>query len=154
MKILRIVSLVIALGAGGYFAWQYFGQPNGKQYDFNSKQNIYYKGEGLDEAGAKKLATYLNEIGYFGGDKELSVQITKEKETKDTININFVVDKSKITDAIEMSFLQIGGYISQKVYNGSPVNINFIDSHFDEIKKLGYAKPVTDEPAPETPISN
>ena len=150
MKIVRVISLIIVLGAGGYFAWQYFGQPNGKKYDFNKNQNIYYKGDGLDESSAKKLAGYLNEIGYFGGDKELSVQITKTKETKDTININFVVDKDKITAAIEMGFMQIGGYISQKVYNNGPVNINFIDSHFNEIKKLGYARPPSSEPVPET----
>jgi hypothetical protein len=54
-------------------------QSNGKKYDYNKKQNIYYKGDGLDEAAAKKLGNYLAEIGYFGGDKELSVQIVKTK---------------------------------------------------------------------------
>lgn len=144
MKIVRVIALVVLLGAGGYFAWMYFGQPNGKKYDFNSKQNIYYKGDGLDEASAKKLASYLSEIGYFGGDKELSVQITKTKDTKDTVNVNFVVDKNKITASIEMAFMQIGGYISQKVFSNGPVNVNFIDEHFKEIKKLGYARPAAE----------
>lgn len=122
---------------------------HGKKYDYNKKQNIYYKGDGLDEAGARKLAEYLGKIGYFDGDKELSVQITKDKETKDTININFVVDESKITAKIENTFLLLGGFISQEVYSGGPVNINFIDSHFGMIKKLGYARPTKDEPVQE-----
>lgn len=124
-------------------------QSHGKKYDYNKKQNIYYKGDGLDEAGARKLAEYLGKIGYFDGEKDLSVQITKDKESKDTVNINFVVDESKITAKIENTFLLLGGFISQEVYNGGPVNINFIDSHFGMIKKLGYAKPVKDEPVQE-----
>lgn len=123
---------------------------HGKKYNHNSKQNVYYKGDGLDEAAAKKLADYLAEIKYFDGDKELSVQITKEKETKDTVNINFVVDEAKVTPEIETTFLLLGGFISNKVYKDGPVNINFIDSHFGLIKKLGYAKPYVEEPAADT----
>ena len=123
-------------------------QSNGKKYDYNGKQNIYYKGDGLDEAAAKKLANYLNEIKYFGGDKELSVQMTKDKATGDTTNINFVVDPTKITPEIESAFMQIGGMISTKVYNGGPVNMCFIDDHFKLIKKLGYAQPVVEEATP------
>jgi hypothetical protein len=120
-------------------------QNNGKKYDYNGKQNIYYKGDGLDDAAAKKLANFLSDIKYFGGDKELSVQMTKDKATGDTVNINFVVDQSKITSEIESAFVQIGGMISTKVYNGGPVNLNFIDDHFKLVKKLGYAQPVVEE---------
>lgn len=122
---------------------------NGKKYDYNSTQNIYYKGEGVDESSAKKLAEYLNKIGYFKGSKKLSVQITKEKDTKDTLNINFVVDKSKITSKIENTFILLGGFISQNVYNAEPVNVNFIDPSFKLIKKLGYARPMIDDPSAE-----
>jgi hypothetical protein len=65
------------------------------------------------------------------------------------MNINFVVDPTKITSAIETAFIQIGGYISKKVYDGGPVNVCFIDDHFKEVKKLGYAPPLTDEPVTE-----
>lgn len=55
---------------------------NGKRYDYNKNQNVYYKGDGLDEAAAKKLANYLAEIQYFGSDKALTVQITKTLKQK------------------------------------------------------------------------
>jgi len=122
-------------------------ESHGKKYNYNSTQNIYYKGEGVDESSAKKLAEYLGKIGYFKGSKELSVQITKEKDTKDTLNINFVVDESKITEKIVNTFILLGGFISNYVYNGDPVNVNFIDPHFKMIRKLGYAKPMIDDPA-------
>ena len=140
-KLLMAMAIVITVftGCGN----------NGKKYDFNSKQNIYYKGDGLDESNAKKLASYLNEIGYFGSDKALSVQITKEKETKDTININFVVDKTKLTEQIETTFLMIGGEISKNVFSGGAVNVNFIETNFDLIKKLGYAQPGVEETPPK-----
>lgn len=141
-------KLILAVSAMLFFSGC---ESNGKKYDFNGKQNIYYKGDGVSESDAKKLATYLNEIKYFGSDKELSVQITKEKETKDTVNINFVVDKSKLTEEIETSFMLIGGYIAQNVFSGTPVNINFIDTAFKLIKKLGYAKPIIDEPVAPGP---
>ena len=123
-------------------------ESHGKKYDYNKRQNVYYKGDGLDESAARKLAEYLGKIKYFDGDKDLSVQITKDKDTKDTLNINFVVDESKLTGKIENTFLLLGGFISAEVYSGSPVNINFIDTHFGMIKKLGYAKPLKDEEAP------
>jgi hypothetical protein len=152
MKILRILSFVVALIALGYFAWQYFGHPNGKKYDVNKHQNIYYKGDGIEESHIQKLASYLLEAEYFGGDRELSVQVTKEAETKDTININYVVDGSKLTPKIESIFLDISAPISQRAFNGAPVNVNFIDDHFKMIKKLGYAPPLMPEaPAQETP---
>ena len=123
-------------------------ESHGKKYDYNKNQNIYYKGDGVDESTARKLAEYLGKIKYFDGEKSLSVQITKDKDTKDTLNINFVVDESKITDKIEITFLKLGRFISEEVYNGDPVNINFIDSHFGMIKKLGYAKAIVDEEGP------
>lgn len=144
MKILNFLfaaTLAIGLLAGC--------DANGKKYDYNKHQNIYYKGDGLDEAGAKKLASYLAEIKYFGSDKDLSVQITKSPESKDTVNINFVVDASKITPEIESAFTQIGGFISKKVYNDGPVTVCLIDDHFKKVRSLGYAKPLSDaDPAP------
>ena len=152
MKVVRIISLVVALGALGYFGWQYFGKPNGKEYKVDKEHNIYYKGEGLDESNAKKLADYLKEQQYFGSGKEATVQITKTAKTKDTINLNFIVDKSKVTAEMESNFVLFGGMISQNVFSGAPLTVHLSDKSFDEIKNLGYAKPVSDVPTPqETP---
>ncbi|MFN8242793.1 MAG: hypothetical protein U0X40_01960 [Ferruginibacter sp.] len=121
---------------------------NGKRYDYNKNQNVYYKGDGLDEAAAKKLANYLAEIQYFGSDKALTVQITKTPETKDTVNINFVIDKTKVTPMYDSLFIKIGGFISNKVYEGKPVNVNYIDEYFAKVKSLGFAPPLTEEGSP------
>lgn len=154
MKIVRILSLVVALGALGYFAWQYFGEPNGKVYKLDKEHNIYYKGEGMDEAGAKKLAGYLKEQQYFETGKEATVQITRTKETKDTVNLNFIVDKSKITADMEDKFVLFGGMIASKVFNSAPLTVHLSDDHFKEVKNLGYAKPVADESTPATNNTN
>lgn len=120
-------------------------QPYGKEYKLDSKHNIYYKGEGLDEATAKKLAFYLKEQEYFQDDINSTVQIVKTKETKDTINLNFVVDKSKVSSDKEALFIVFGGMISKNVFNSAPLTVHLTDTHLKEFKNLGYAK-ATEEP--------
>lgn len=120
----------------------------GKKYDYNKNQNVYYKGDGLDEAAAKKLADYLGRIQYFGGDKELSVQLVKTPETKDTVTINFVVDKTRVTPVIEKEFIKIGGYISTAVYGKGPVKVGLVDTEMKEVSKLGYAAPLNEDDTP------
>jgi len=115
----------------------------GKEYKLDSKHDVYYKGEGVDEAMAKKLAEYLKEQQYFQDDIRASVQLLK---VKDTFNINFVVDKSKINDEREKQFVVFGGYISKAVFNSDPVVINLANEHMETIESIGYTPP----PAAET----
>ena len=89
-------------------------QQYGKEYKLDKKHNVYYKGEGLTEDIAKKLANYLKEQEYFQDSIESTVQITKNK---DTFNLNFVVDETKLTEGTGNNFLVFGAFISEKIFN-------------------------------------
>jgi|GEM_PF-1948515 len=145
MKAAKIFTSIVALLSLGFYGWKLFGNSNGKKYAFDKTHNIYYKGEGLTEGNAKDLAEYLKEQEYFAGDHEASIQISKTDETKDTVNLKFVVDKSKLTPDIENVFFQLGTLIPKKVFNGAPVNVYLANEDLEDIKDLGYAKPAEEE---------
>ena len=119
---------------------------NGKEYKMDKEHNIYYKGGGLDESTAKKLADYLKVQEYFQAGKNATVQIIKSDKTKDTVNLNFIVDKSKITPEMENTFILFGGMIAQKIFSAAPLTVHLCGKDFDELKNLGYAKPVAEVP--------
>jgi hypothetical protein len=143
LKILPLAVIALALGLTSC-------ENHGKEYKFDKDHNVYYKGDGLDEAGAKKLADYLKEQEYFQAGKEATVQITKTKDTKDTVNLNFIVDKDKINGDMEKNFTIFGGMISKNVFSGSPCTVHLLDKYFKEIKNLGYAPAATEAPVPAT----
>ena len=116
-------------------------QNYGKEYKLDSKHNVYYKGEGVDEALAKKLADYLKEQEYFQDSITSTVQLVK---LKDTFNLNFVVDETKLTGAYENNFLIFGTFIAEKVFNNAPVIIQLTNDKLKPFKNLGYAKPLSD----------
>lgn len=137
MKALKLF-LFIALTAIVFTGCQQYG----KEYKLDKKHNIYYKGDGVDESHAKKLAEYLKANQYFQDSIEATVQIIK---VKDTFNLNFVVDKSKLDAETENSFLLFGGFISQNVFNKAPVTIHLTNDKLEPFKNLGYAKPIEGE---------
>lgn len=116
-------------------------QNYGKEYKLDDKHNVYYKGEGVDEALAKKLANYLKEQEYFQDSINSTVQIVK---VKDTFNLNFVVDATKITAGYEANFLLFGAFISESVFNKAPVTIQLTNDKLEPFKNLGFAKPVSE----------
>ena len=132
-KLLLFIIIALSINActGGY----------GKEYKLDSKHNVYYKGEGVDEALAKKLAAYLKEQDYFQDSINSTVQLVK---VKDTFNLNFVVDETKITAGYENNFLIFGGFLSEKVFNNAPVTIQLTNDKLEPFKNLGYAKPISD----------
>lgn len=136
MKASRILLLLSILATGLVSCQQY-----GKEYKLDKKHNVYYKGEGVDEALAKKLALYLKEQEYFQDSIESTVQLVK---IKDTFNLNFVVDASKITDGYENKFLLFGAFISENVFGKKPVVIQLTNNKLEPFKNLGYAKPLSD----------
>lgn len=113
----------------------------GKEYKLDDKHNVYYKGEGVDEALAKKLAQYLKAQQYFQDSITSTVQLVK---VKDTFNLNFVVNETKITPGYENNFLLFGGYISESVFNKAPVTIQLTNNKLEPFKNLGFAKPVSE----------
>jgi len=136
MKAFKILLLVFILATCMVSCQQY-----GKEYKLDKKHNVYYKGEGVDEALVKKLANYLKEQEYFQDSIESTVQLIK---VKDTFNLNFVVDASKITSGYDNKFLLFGAYISENVFNKAPVTIQLTNNKLEPFKNLGYAKPISD----------
>lgn len=126
-----IVAACITSCAGNY----------GKEYKLDDKHNVYYKGDGVDEALAKKLALYLKEQDYFQDSITATVQLEK---IKDTFNLNFVVDEKKLTPDSDNNFLIFGALISEKVFNKAPVTIQLTNDQLEPFKNLGYAKPLSD----------
>lgn len=115
-------------------------QQYGKEYKLDKNHNVYYKGDGVDEALAKKLAGYLKEQEYFQDSIESTVQLVK---IKDTFNLNFVVDASKLTSGYENKFLLFGAFISEKVFDKKPVVIQLTNNKLEPFKNLGHAKPIS-----------
>ena len=137
LKNIKLLLIVAIISAGISACTQNYG----KEYKLDSKHNVYYKGEGVNEALAKKLANYLKEQDYFQDSITATVQLVK---TKDTFNLNFVVDATKITVGYENNFLIFGAFISQKVFNNAPVTIQLTNDKLEPFKNLGYAKPLSD----------
>ncbi len=116
-------------------------QNYGKEYKLDKMHNVYYKGDGVNEALAKKLANYLKEQEYFQDSINSTVQLIKNK---DTFNLNFVVDETKLMSGYENNFLLFGAFISESVFDKAPVTIQLTNDKLEPFKNLGYAKPVSD----------
>ena len=129
-----LLALIIVIGISAC------SQNYGKEYKLDKLHNVYYKGEGVDEAQAKKLAAYLKEQEYFQDSINSTVQLVK---VKDTFNLNFVVDETKITSGYENKFLMFGAFISEQVFNKAPVTIQLTNNKLEPFKNLGYAKPLS-----------
>lgn len=136
MKSLKLLLLVSLITAGTAGCSNY-----GREYKLDKKHNVYYKGDGVDEAHAKKLAEYLKQQEYFQDSIESTVQLIK---IKDTFNVNFVVDASKINSGLENVFLIIGAAISEKVFDNAPVTVQLMNKYMEPFKNLGYARPVSE----------
>ncbi len=109
------------------------------------KGEVYYKGDGITEADAQKLGTYLKEQNYFNNTEKQSVQISKGKDG--AYEIRFVVneDKLKANPGIAQTFQQMGAGLSIEVYNNVPVNIYFTDSHDKTLQSLPFSKEVANQ---------
>ena len=116
-------------------------QNYGKEYKLDKMHNVYYKGDGVNEALAKKLANYLKEQEYFQDSINSTVQLIKNK---DTFNLNFVVDETKLMSGYENNFLLFGAFISESVFDKAPVTIQLTNDKLEPFKNLGFAKPVSD----------
>lgn len=116
-------------------------QNYGKEYKLDSEHNVFYKGDGVDEAQAKKLADYLKAQAYFEDSVKSTVQLVK---VNDTFKLNFMVDETKITSGYENKFLLFGAFISESVFDNAPVTIQLTNDKLEPFKNLGFAKPVSD----------
>jgi hypothetical protein len=132
---LLLLTLIIAISISAC------NQNYGKEYKLDKMHNVYYKGEGVDEAKAKKLAEYLKEQEYFQDSINSTVQLVKNK---DTFNLNFVVDETRLMSGYENKFLLFGAFISESVFDKAPVTIQLTNDKLEPFKNLGFAKPISD----------
>jgi hypothetical protein len=97
----------------------------GEKYKVNEKSEIYYK-DGMTSGDAKILGDFLVKNGYFDNQTEKTVQLGREN---DTINIKFVVDKTKLTEDVSADalFMIVGTAISTEVFGGKPLKIVLAD---------------------------
>lgn len=108
----------------------------GKKYKPNDKNEVYYKGDGVNEADAKKLADFLLKTGYFKPEKGATVQLTKEN---DKYHVRFVYDKSvfdKSKDQIALVFWFLQDQISESAFNGNKVNISLADEKLKDFETI------------------
>ena len=108
----------------------------GKKININDKNEVYYKGDGVTEADAKKLGEYLKTMGYFNGTKELTVQLTKENEA---YNVRFVSDKEafeKSKDQLSTIFWFWQDLISENVFGGKKTTITLADEKLKDFQKI------------------
>jgi len=108
----------------------------GKKYKVNDKSSVYYKGDGVTEADAKKLGDYLLQGQYFDTKTDKAVQITKDG---DTYVLHFVVDKDKLEknkDAVG-TFWRLQYNISEDVFNEKPTKIILADDKLKDVQTVG-----------------
>jgi hypothetical protein len=110
----------------------------GKKVTFEgTKGEVYYKGDGVTEADAKKLGDYLKTIDYINNSKESSFQLTK----KDGDYLLKLVINKAVYDSIkglDQSYKALGVLVSQKVFDGKKVDIGLTNDVFEDFKTIPY----------------
>ena len=108
----------------------------GKKVEVNEKNQVYYKGDGVTEADAKKLGSYFESIGVFDGKEEKSVQITKDG---DAYVVRLVIKEDvvkKNQQQYETIFWYWQDMISENVFAGKKTKIILTDDKFKDLITL------------------
>ena len=105
----------------------------GTKVQITPTSEVYYKGEGVSEADAKKLGGFLKEQGFFDSSKATTVQLLKEGES---YVVKLVIDQevvSKDKAFYNRFFWYMQQPLTEQVFGGKPAKIVFAD---DELKDL------------------
>lgn len=98
---------------------------------------VYYKGEGVTEADAKKLGDFLVQQGYFDSTKETTVQLLKEA---DTYVVKMVIDEEEVAkdkDFYKRFFWYLQQPIAEGVFSGAKTKIVFANDQLKDLETLG-----------------
>lgn len=110
------------------------------------KGDVYYKGDSVTEADARKLGTYLkDEVHYFNDAINQSVQLMKAKTGGYDVRFAVDEDKLKANPEAAKAYQRIGAALSVQLYNNEPVNIFLADSHFKDLQSFPYDKNVVND---------
>jgi len=100
------------------------------------KNEVYYKGEGVTEAEAKKLGDYLKAADYFNDSAARSVQLSKQANG---YIVRLVVDKDKL-DFDDRSMMNqywlMQDLLSQNAFNGAKTKIILADRKLKDIHPI------------------
>ena len=110
----------------------------GKKVSFGESE-VYYKGDGVTEAEAKKLGDYLMEQKFFDKETPKSVQITNDGGK---YLVHFVVDKKKVTDGARLNWWKYQYDISKDVFDGKPLQIILADDQLKDIEIMDLAEAI------------
>lgn len=113
-----------------------------------TKGEVLYKGEGVTEADAKKLGTFLKDNGYFDN-QEKSVQIRKEGGNYE---LRFVVDYDKVKEmqGADEAYTLYGAQIAKQVFNSTPTVVILTDKNLKDLKTYAYKPEVLESPTAKT----
>jgi hypothetical protein len=102
-----------------------------------TKGEVFYKGDGVTEADAKKTGEFLKTQNYFTTDKGASVQISKEGEA---YTMRFVYNKDVYDSlkGVEDAFKIIAVKASKELFGGKKVNIALANKTFEDFKTIPY----------------
>ena len=118
----------------------------GKELNVNDKNTVYYKGDGVTEADAKKLGDYLVQNGTFDGKEEKDAQLSKEG---DVFIVRLPVKEdviSKDRERYETIFWYWQDLISEGAFEGKKTRIILTDNKFkdqfslEEMNKIAIGK--------------
>lgn len=137
MKILKILTTIIALLSILFYLYEKFGDTNGKKYEVDSTHHVFYKGDGLTKDDAKNVGDYFKRIGYFKTGSEVDVQISAEKQKND-LKIAYIVAAEKITAEDDKAYLLISSVLADSVFKSKKMAVSLVNDNLEEIKNLGY----------------
>ena len=111
---------------------------NGESVKINDKSEVYYKGNGVDEADAQNLGNFLLKQGYFTTTDERKVQLTKDSAT---YVVKFIVDEDKIK--AQDSVTVATGYkvwqmwLQDNVFDGAKTRLVLVDEKLKDLREIG-----------------
>jgi len=100
------------------------------------KNEVYYKGDGVTEADAKKLGDYLKTAAYFNDSAAKSVQLTKQNN--DYV-VRLVVDKDKLDlndKSVMNDYWIMQSLISENAFNNAKTKIILADTKLKDIQPV------------------
>lgn len=110
---------------------------HGAKVSINDKSEVYYKGDGVTEADAKKLGDFLLKQGYFTTTDTRSVQLLK---VGDAYTVKFVVDEEKLKkdkENVLLGFKVWQMWIKDNVFNGAQTNLILADDQLKDLQPVG-----------------
>ena len=108
-------------------------EEHGTKININNKSEVFYKGDGVNEADAKRLGAFLLKQGYFSTIDNRSVQLLKEG---DVYIVKFVVDEERLKNDKEnvlLGFKVWQMWIQDGVFNGAKTKIVLADNNLEDL---------------------